>query len=281
MADIDPFMIRALVPDFDALNAGFVRDSIASRARHRSALDLPYGDGPRQRLDLFFPPDLKAPAPIHVFIHGGYWRANGKENFSLMADTILAEGAIAAIVQYTLIPSGARMAQLVNEVRSAMTWLATHADEFGGDGTRISATGHSAGAHLASYLAAKAPHEHSFPAAPVRSLLLVSGIYDLRPITTSFLQPELHLTDEEVANFSPLEAEQQQGPRVVLAVGHDETPPFHQQAQDLCFSAARRNVAIERLTIPQHNHVSIVRDLAQPGTRMAGLLAECIAAARD
>ena len=71
MADIDPFMIRALVPDFDALNAGFVRDSVASRARHRSMLDLPYDDGPRQRLDLFFPPDLKAPAPIHVFIHGG------------------------------------------------------------------------------------------------------------------------------------------------------------------------------------------------------------------
>lgn len=281
MAEIDPFMIRALVPDFDALNARMVRDSAASRARHRSSIDLAYGDQPRQRLDLFFPPDLRAPSPIHVFIHGGYWRANDKENFALVADTILAEGAIAAILEYTLIPSGARMAQLVNEVRSAVTWLATHAHEFGGDAARISASGHSAGAHLASYLAAKAPHEHSFPATPVRSLLLVSGIYDLRPITTSFLQPELHLTDEEVANWSPLEAEQQQGPRVVLAVGHDETPPFHQQAQDLCFAAARRNVAIERLTIPHHNHVTILRDLALPGTRMAGLLAECIAASRD
>lgn len=281
MTDIDPFMIRALVPDFDALNAGFVRDSIASRTRHRSALDLAYGEGSRQRLDLYFPPNLKAPAPIHVFIHGGYWRANDKENFALVADTILAEGAIAAIIEYTLIPSGARMAQLVSEVRSAVTWLAAHAHQFGGDAARISASGHSAGAHLASYLAAKAPHEHSFPATPVRSLLLISGVYDLRPITTSFLQPELHLTDEEVANWSPLEAEQQPGPRVVLAVGHDETPPFHQQAQDLCFAAARRNIAIERLTLPHHNHVSIVRDLAQPGTRMAGLLAECIAASRD
>ena len=279
MSDIDPFRIRALVPEYEALDAGFASASAATRAKHRSQLDIRYGAGPRQRLDLFFPADFIEPAPIHLFLHGGYWRANTKESFAFPADTIVAEGAIAAIVEYTLMP-GARMAQLVNEARSAATWLATHAAEFGGDAGRISASGHSAGAHLASYLAAKAPHEHAFPATPVRSLLLLSGIYDLRPIATSFLQPELHLTPEEVADWSPLEAEQLAGPSVVLAVGHQETEPFHLQAQDLCFAAARRGVAIERLTIPDHDHMTIVRDLGVPGTRMAGLLAECIAASR-
>ncbi len=275
MTAIDPFDIPNLVPNFEAVKSANLAASASTRTRLKRRLDVSYGDGQRQRLDLFFPEHATGPLPIH----GGYWYLNDKEMFAFPAETITASGAIAAIVEYTLIP-GARMEQLVEEVRQAARWLIANAAEFGGDPSAFSASGHSAGGHLASYLAARAPHERQAPRIPVKSLLLVSGLYDLRPITTSYLQPSLQLTNDEVARFSPLEAEQLPGPKVVLTVGHNETEPFHLQAQDLCFAAKRRGLHYERLTLPDLDHMTIVRDLGVPNSRMGKLLAETIAASR-
>jgi arylformamidase len=279
VTDIDPFDIPSLVPDFEAVKDRNLAMAAETLARLPKQTDLRYGHQPRQRLDLFFPEKMDGPVPIHMFIHGGYWFLNDKEMFAFPAETITRAGAIAAIVEYTLIPN-ARMAQLVDEVRMAARWLIDHAGEFGGDPTAFSASGHSAGGHLASWLAARGPHEVTAPGIPVKSLLLVSGLYDLRPITESYLQPELNLTPEEVAHFSPLEAVQQPGPKVLVTVGQHETDPFHQQAQDLCYAAERHGQHYERLTLPGLDHMTIVRDLGLPETRMAELLRETIEASR-
>jgi arylformamidase len=272
----DPFRIRDFVPEFDAISAGYAKASDETRRRHRHQLDVAYGPEPRQKLDLLFPEGLDGPAPVHIFVHGGYWRSFDRENYHFVAESVLAAGAIAVIVEYTLMP-GARMAQLVGEVRQAALWVGAHIAEHGGDPGRISASGHSAGAHLASYLAALAPHEHGFPAIPIRSLLLASGIYDLRPIAESFLQAELGLTADEVNEWSPFEAVQAPGTRITLAVGKTETEPFHLQAQDFAFAAERRGVDVERMTLSGHDHMTIVRDMGVPESRMGQLVRETIA----
>ncbi|MEQ1901200.1 MAG: alpha/beta hydrolase [Devosia sp.] len=270
-APTDLFNVAAFVPDFAEQVAEYTVASQATRARFRSRLDIPYGLGPRNRLDLFFPEDDAAGRPIHMFIHGGYWRGQVKEDYLFVAEGAVAAGAIAAIVEYTLMP-GARMAQLVAEVRQAAGWLASHAGEFGGDGNALSASGHSAGAHLCSYLASRSPHESTLPAPPVKSLLLLSGIYDLRPITASYLQPTLGLTPEEVAQWSPFEAVPSPETHFEIAVGHQETEPFHIQAHDYAFALERRGADVERITLPGHEHMSLVRELGRPGMPMAELL---------
>lgn len=279
MSAIDPFDIPNLVPDFEAVKNGNIAAAAETRASLRSQLDLSYGAAPRQRLDLFFPENATGPLPIHMFVHGGYWYLNPKEIFAFPARAISAAGAIAAVVEYTLMPE-ARMEQLVGEVRQAARWLIANAASFGGDAAAFSASGHSAGGHLASYLAARAPHEPAPPEIDVKALLLVSGLYDLRPIATSYLQPHLGLTAAEIANYSPITAEQQAGPRVLVTVGHDETEPFHLQAQDLCFAAGRRGLNYERLTLSGLDHMTIVRDMGRPESRMGQLVAETIEASR-
>jgi arylformamidase len=280
LTDIDPFRISALVPNFQEQMDGYKTASAATRARLRSQLDVRYGEGPRQRVDLFFPDGEARDLPIHIFIHGGYWRAQVKEGYSFVADGVVVAGAIAAILEYTLMP-GNRMADLVHEIREAVSWLAAHAHEFGGDGTKLSASGHSAGAHLCSYLASRSPHEPALPATPVKSLLLLSGIYDLRPITTSYLQAELHLTPEEVGHWSPFDAVPSTTAHFEIAVGHGETPPFHQQAQDYAYELDRRGADVERVTLPGHEHMSIVRELGRPELPMGKLLAEAIGRSRQ
>jgi arylformamidase len=278
---IDPFKIRAHVPRFAEHVADNHASSAATRARLASRLDVAYGDGPDEKLDLFFPgpalPDR--PAPVHLFIHGGYWRANSKNDFSFVADSVAAQGAIAAILDYSLMP-GARMGALVDQVRRAATWLGRHAQEFGGDPEAISASGHSAGGHLVSYLVCRAPHEAEFSPTPVRSVLAVSGLFDLAPIALSFLQAEIHLTADEIAQWSPCDAVPRPGSLVRLAVGGVETAPFFELARRFADRLSSFGLAPRSSILAGEDHMTIVRALGRPGTECATLLAETIAASR-
>ncbi|RYE08615.1 MAG: alpha/beta hydrolase [Hyphomicrobiales bacterium] len=275
MTDHDLFQISHIIPDFEAQFDDYKASSNATRRTLRSQLDVPYGDAPRQRLDLFFPPGELSGAPVHMFIHGGYWRAQVKEDYAFVADGVVAAGGIAAIIDYTLMP-GARMADLVREVREAAAWLALNADEFGGDGTKLSASGHSAGGHLVTWLGSRGPGETSAPETPVRAVISISGIFDLRPITSSYLQPELHLTSEEVAHWSPIEAVPSTATHYEIVVGHKETTPFHQQAQDYSFVLARHGAPHERITVPDEDHMSVVRKLGVAGSPVHQLLVDAI-----
>ena len=62
----------------------YLQKSAARSTRLRKNLscqiDVPYGDTPGQMLDIF--PAARKGAPVHVFIHGGYWRALDKDIYS-------------------------------------------------------------------------------------------------------------------------------------------------------------------------------------------------------
>lgn len=268
---IDPFRTRDHVRDFDAIAADYRVASGAVRGRMRAQLNLAYGPHADERLDLFFPEHSDSAAPIHLFIHGGYWRANCKEDYAFIAETVTATGAIAAIVEYTLMPK-VRMTRLIDQVRRAALWLASNANQFGGDATQFSASGHSAGAHLAFYLIGKGPHEVEFPPSTVSRVLLVSGIYDLAPISVSFLQPEIELTSEEIAQWSPVGAEIRTDITLDAMVGSLETTPFHAQA-----AALAERFALPLTTVSGLDHMTIVRELGRPDTPAAALLKTMIA----
>ena len=279
MAEPDLFQISHLLPDFQQQFDDYRTSSDATRRTLRSQLDVAYGEAPRNRLDLFFPPGEVRGAPIHMFIHGGYWRAQVREDYAFVADGVTAAGAICAIVEYTLMPA-ARMPDLVRETRAALTWLAANAHSFGGDGSKLSASGHSAGGHLVTYLAARAPHERELPPTPIHAVIAISGIFDLRPITTSYLQPELHLTPQEVADWSPIEAVPAGATHFELVVGHEETAPFHQQAQDYAYVLERHGIGHERVTVHGEDHMSVVRQLGVVDSPMWSLLRDAIEMSR-
>jgi arylformamidase len=275
----DPFHIPSHVPAFEAHVADYEAASRATRAKLSSRLNVPYGEGSDEKLDLFFPDGGRAgPRPIHMFIHGGYWRAQSKDRYAFVAEEVTAAGAIAAIIDYSLMPK-ARMATLVDQTRRAARWLSSHAATFGGDAKAISASGHSAGGHLASYLLARGPREAD-DAPLVRSALLVSGLYDLTPLATSFLQPEVGFTDEEIASWSPVLGRPSPGVAVTLIAGGAETAPFHEQMTAysgvLRSSGARVAVAAPA----GEDHMTIVRSLGQAGTECARLLRKTIEASR-
>jgi len=263
-ASKDPFRTRDHVAEFDDVVDAFRESSNATRRNLRSEIDVPYGTGPAEKLDIFYPPATSIPKPaglpVHMFIHGGYWRMFSKDDFSYIADTVTAAGAIAVILDYALMPKH-RMALLIDQVRRAAGWVAKEIRRRGGDPFSLSVSGHSAGAHLATWLVdQRDPH----PDYRVSSCLLLGGIYDLEPLQRSFLQLDLALSDSEVAQWTPLAVSHRKDCTYSIHVGEDETAPFHDQAARFDRSLIAGGCASALAVIPATNHMTSALALGNP-----------------
>ena len=276
MAERDLYLNRDFIPDFDPIMEETEARSRAFADTARVERNLSYGPTPRQSFDLVFPPDMAPGAPLHMFIHGGYWRAGSKEAHTLVAAPVLAAGGVAALISYDLMPR-TRLADIVGQVRSAARHLAKLAPEIGADPARFTVSGHSAGAHLASLLASEAPGDAGPIDLPgLRGLLLVSGIYDLSDILGSFLKEETKMTRDEARAWSPLLAEHGPGPMRIITRGEDETEPFQNQAVALNSLLERDGHAVELRSERGRNHLTIVFDLANPEAPLGRRLIELV-----
>ncbi|MBX4923413.1 alpha/beta hydrolase [Rhizobium bangladeshense] len=267
----DPFRIRDHVSDFDEIVGDIRARSLATRRTVTMEANIAYGAGPGETLDIFLPSDAGSDMPIHMFIHGGYWRMFSKEDYSCVAETITGAGAVAAIVDYSLMP-GVRMDVLVGQVLKAKAFLLGHADRFGATPKQFSVSGHSAGAHLATFLFHRSPAPSGVDAA-----FLLGGLYDLEPLQTSFLSEEIALSDEEVRRFTPMRHEHDPATRVAIMTGDLETDPFKIQANAFRKVLAAQGLEVRESHVADGNHMSTVRDLAVAGTAVAGVLRATIA----
>src|SRR5690554_4626174 len=136
MTPPDLYRNRDFIPDFDAIMEETAARSREVAARAEMRKDVVYGPSPRQRMDIVFPPNLALGAPLHMFVHGGYWRAGDKETHSLVAAPVIAVGGITAIVSYDLMPA-TRLAPIVGQVRRAAQFLQHSARELGADPARF------------------------------------------------------------------------------------------------------------------------------------------------
>jgi arylformamidase len=266
----DPFRTRDHVPDFDAHVRAFAERSAATRAQLPMLADVPYGPWPEETLDLFFPAPDVASGAVHMFVHGGYWRMFSKNDFSFVAETVTRAGAIAVIIDYALMPA-VRMDVIVNQVRRAKSWIRAHIAEYGGDPCRLTVSGHSAGAHLCSLIMGA----RGVPTG-VEAAFLLSGLYDLAPLQSSFLQNEIAITNAEVERFSPLRLPHDPTVRVSLLVGERETTPFHEQAAAFASHLAAQGLAVAASTLADGNHMSVVSDLGAPESNTGRLLASFV-----
>jgi arylformamidase len=174
----------------------------AANAKARSSLaphlDLPYGEHKLRRLDIFPAMSAKRAAPVHVFVHGGYWRAQDKENFAFVATELVPCGITTVVVNYELCP-GSTLDLVADSALAAIEWVSQHVAEYGGDPTRISLLGHSAGAHLCAVGLAADWRARGIHPSFIRGAVLVSGIFDPAPAMYTTVNADLRLTPEIVA----------------------------------------------------------------------------------
>lgn len=240
----------AAVPNVAALHEARTRASEAVRAAHPAGLDLPYGPGERNRIDVF--PAAAAGAPCLVFIHGGYWQMNSKDSFACLGDGVRAHGWSAAFVGYSLAPQ-ATLTQIVDEIGRALDWLAAFGGRHGVGGPLV-VSGWSAGGHLA----ALALHHPAVVAG-----LGISGIYELGPLRDTYLNEKLALSDEQIASLSPLRRPVVAKP-MAITYGSSELPALVANSRKLHAYRAAAGAPGVLLPAPGRNHFSILDDLRQP-----------------
>ncbi|MGF2950105.1 alpha/beta hydrolase [Microbacterium alcoholitolerans] len=151
-------------------------------------LDVAYGeDGSDTTMDVYTPASATGPLPAVVWIHGGAWISGSKENVDPYLRILASEGYTTIGVNYTRGPEAA-YPTAVNQLNAALAHIDVHADELNVDASRIVLAGDSAGAQLASQLAAITTNpdyakimsvDPALDADQLVATVLNCGVYDL------------------------------------------------------------------------------------------------------
>jgi arylformamidase len=252
----------AAVKNSAELNASREAASAAFRAAHSGHLDLRYGPQERNTWDLF--PASDPSAPCIVFIHGGYWQRNSKDQFANLIAGPYARGWAAALPGYTLAPD-ASLSEIVAEINAALDWLAANGPAHG-IGGKVVLSGWSAGGHLTALCLG---HRR------VSAGLAISGLHELGPIRDTYLNEKLRLTDEEIAALSPLRLPGVAKP-LAITYGTAELPPLVLDSRHLHGKRSAAHLPGTLIPVPGADHFTIVHELRDADgvlTKQALLLA--------
>lgn len=222
----------------------------ASFAKNRRGRELRYGPGRFETLDLFYPDGVANP-PVWVFFHGGYWQAMDKNLHAHFADGMSKAGYAVALVNYALAPQ-ASLETILEQCRASLHFLVRESEALGVDAARLHIAGHSAGGQIVAMLA-------SDPEAPaIASVLPLSGVFDLEPLSMVPMGPLLGLnTPERIRALSPHYRAPRDGMRIGIAVGGAESDEFIRQSRDF---AVQWN-APAPLVLDGANHFTILDGL--------------------
>jgi arylformamidase len=240
----------AAVADSAEIIQSWIEASTVFRSQRSKHIDLAYGPRERNKWDLF--PGSNPQAPCLVLIHGGYWQSRNRETFSCFAEGLSTHGWSVALPGYTLAPA-ATLAQIVQEMRCALDWLAAQGQVHGINGPII-VSGWSAGGHLSAL---------TLDHPSVVAGLAISGIFELGPIRDTHLNERLKLSDEEVDTLSPLRLPSVSKP-VAIAYGTAELTALVHNSQEYHAHRVQSHHPGLLIPVPNANHYSIMEGLRSP-----------------
>ena len=274
---------RALVPDFADHFAHWSAASAEARKALPAQIDVRYGNGPNETLDIF--PATRPGAPVVVFIHGGYWRSLDKADHSFVSPALREMGACVVAVNYALCPGTPELPVTIPDIAlqmsHALAWVWRHIGLHGGDRSNITVIGHSAGGHLAAMLLGCDWKDvgSDLPAHLVTKTLSISGLYDLEPVRkTPFVQADLRITPAQVRLASPAKWPRPRQGVLYTVAGGDESPEFLRHNRLIHQAWGPQTVPVCE-DLPGLNHFSIVTDLTRVGSRLHTLAQQLIARA--
>ena len=269
---------RARIPEHAQIFERWAKASAHARENTSCRIDLPYGEGPNETLDVF--PSAHANAPVLVFIHGGWWRSLDKRDHSFIAPAFTQAGAMVVVPNYALCPS-VSIEAIALQMTRALAWTFRHASQHGGDPQRIVVVGHSAGGHLAAMLLCCRWLQVGLdlPENLIDSALSISGVFDLEPVRqTPFLQADLRLTPGSAQRLSPVLFAPPAG-RLFATVGANESEEFLRQNQSIRTAWGARAVPVCE-TVPGTHHLDVLHELADPQARLHSLALQLLGLTR-
>ena len=164
---------------------------------------------------VFYPPDWSSQdrRPACGFFLGGGWRTGTPAQFFPEAEYFASRGMVCVTFEYRKIGKTGTPDICIEDAKSALRWLRSHATELGVDPHRVVASGGSAGGHLAAATALITAFDEDSNSQSVSCI----------PDAMVLFNPELDLTGEGFNDTSGKSMERELSPLYSLRPG---TPPM-------------------------------------------------------
>lgn len=232
---------------------------------------LRYGGLDDRRLcDVFYREgsDCK-PAPLFVFIHGGWWQVLDKVHSASMVGPLVRQGYRVAVMDYNLCPS-VSLPKLMEEICGFVTWIFQYAERV--QTTDIHFGGHSAGAHLLSQVL-HVPHLIPDNARQkVRTMFFFNGVFDAReawllaPINPNNL---FGLNEQSAIDVSTIlwswknEAPQWTNTQLYVITAEHESVTFQEQSRQFAQVLQEAGLNVTFKSFDGYDHFNIITDLSE------------------
>jgi len=210
-----------------------------------------------------------------VYLHGGGWHKGSKADGRRFAFRMNAQGYAVACVDYRL-SSEAQYPAQINDCRTALRWLRTHAARYRLDSSRFGVVGVSAGGHLAALLGtAHRDHLLDSPgdlsqSVRVQAVCIFFGPIDLLRLfdysqkqgtpqadeVTKYLGGDPRLNAEQTRLANPLTFLDNDAPPFLLFHGLNDTVVPPEQSRLLYDALARQKIPV---------HLHLIRDAGHTG----------------
>ncbi|KAG7281956.1 hypothetical protein CRUP_003014 [Coryphaenoides rupestris] len=242
-----------------------------ARGLAQTLLGVPYGEGEGEKLDVYMPNSTSLDVSLVIYIHGGYWQFLSKEESGFMAIPMFEKGVVVAAVDYDLAPKG-NMDLIVSQIRRSVVSVMQQYSHFRG----LYLCGHSAGAHLAAMVLSTDWSQYNIT-PQINGALLVSGIYDLLPITATKVNEPLKMTEEVALRNSPMALVPQvvrSSPNchIVVAVAEHDSPEFRKQSEEYYKDLKKSGLNVSLEDVPNTDHFNIIEQMTNEEYHLTQLL---------
>ncbi|WP_271540879.1 alpha/beta hydrolase [Bradyrhizobium sp. CCBAU 45321] len=237
--------------------------------------DEAYGPASKQVLDVYQPANAKS-APVLIFLHGGahvfgdkngYGEIYGNVGYWFARNGVLTLNATYRLAPEAMWPSGAE------DIDAMIKWARDNVARFGGDPTKITLMGHSAGAtHVASYIFDKSLQPVTGPG--LVAAVLISGRYRLNfePGEPNAKNAQAYFGTDgtKYLTRSPL-THVPDSPKIPVLIGiaEFENPTIDKLGAELFLAICQRDGNCPRfIRLLGHNHMSEIAAFNTPDEQL-------------
>ena len=248
----------------DVLNATVPSDT------YRNLANVPYGDLPRQKLDVYLPPQPVADkalaaggTPLVVFFYGGSWSSGNRADYRFVGEALASRGIVTLVADYRLSPE-VRYPVFLQDSALAMRWAVDNAQKYGADPLRIFVMGHSAGAYNAAMLALDKRWLGGVGLSPARlaGWIGLAGPYDFLPIGDRLTQVAFDWPNTRPDSQALFHASSASPPALLLAPEHDSLVNTQRSTVGMAQRLKSSGVRVQSELYDTVSHVTIVAAMA-------------------
>ena len=225
--------------------------------------DIAYGQNARQKLDIYVPDGLSAPAPVIVFFYGGSWQSGSKDDYRFVGQALASKGYVAVLADYRLYPE-VSYPLFLQDAASATVWTHANIGQYQGDAKNLFLAGHSAGGYLAAMLTI---NKHYLADAGgkrewISGAIGLAGPYDFLPMTDPKIIA-LFGGDANDASNQPITYVKAGVPPMLLLTGDADDQVYPKNSRNLAAKLREHGDEVTLKEYPGVGHIGIVLSLAR------------------